>query len=212
MTEQATAADYRRLGPPPGSKMVIAGGCGGIGRAITAAAVELGVTVIVLDLERSIAAFPPIEPVQAIAVDATDDASVAAAFAEIAEKHGAIDSFVNLVGFRNQLARFDQIPLAEWDHVLAGNLRSTVILCRHALPLLEASGNGAIVNVASAMATRAVPNHGPYAAAKAAVLNFTRTVALEAAPTVSQCRRAERSRHRLPQRRNRSRRDKRRRE
>jgi 3-oxoacyl-[acyl-carrier protein] reductase len=82
------------------------------------------------------------------------------------------------------LARFDQIPLQEWDDVLAGNLRSTVLLCRHAIPLLEASGDGTIVNVASAMGTRSVPNHGPYAAAKAAVLNFTRTVAIEAAPRV----------------------------
>lgn len=183
MLEQLSSP-FSRLGPPPGSLIVIAGGCGGIGRAIAAAASELGLEVVVLDLARSIEAFPPAPDVQVIAVDATDDASVGRAFAQIRERHGAIDSLVNLVGFRNQLARFDRIPLEEWDQVVMGNLRSTVLLCRHALPLLEANGEGTIVNVASAMGTRSVPNHGPYAAAKAAVLNFTRTVAIEAAPRV----------------------------
>lgn len=184
MTMQDGLPHWLRLGPPAGSTMVIAGGCGGIGRELTAAAVKLGIAVIVLDLARSVEAFPPQDPARAVPIDATNEESVAAAFRAIAQDHRSIDSFVNLVGFRNQLARFDKIPLEEWDQVLAGNFRSTVLLCRHALPLLDASGNGAIVNVASAMATRAVPNHGPYAAAKAAVLNFTRTVAIEAAPRV----------------------------
>lgn len=183
MTQQPSSS-YLRLGPPPGSLMVVAGGCGGIGREITAAALALNLKVVVLDLARSMDTFPPNPEVHAIAVDATNDASVGQAFAQIRERHGAIDSLVNLVGFRNQLARFDCIPLEEWDHVVMGNFRSTVLLCRHALPLLEANGEGTIVNVSSALGTRSVPNHGPYAAAKAAVLNFTRTVAIEAAPRV----------------------------
>jgi NAD(P)-dependent dehydrogenase (short-subunit alcohol dehydrogenase family) len=182
MSEPTTS--YARLGPSPRSHMVVAGGCGGIGRALVDAALGLDLRVTVLDLARSIDAFPPAASVEAIPVDATDDASVGDAFARIGGAHESIDTLVNLVGFRNQLARFDRIPLDEWDDVIAGNLRSTLLLCRHALPLLEASGDGSIVNVASAIGTRAVPNHGPYAAAKAAVLNFTRTVAIEAAPRV----------------------------
>jgi len=180
----SSPSNYDRLGPPPGARMVIAGGCGGIGRALTAAALALDLKVIVLDLARSIEAFPPDTSVDAHAIDATDDGSVGKAFQAISEKHGAIDSLVNLVGFRNRLAKFDQIPLDEWDHVLAGNLRSAVLLCRHAVPLLGHSGQGTIVNVASAMATKAVPNHAPYAAAKAAVLVFTRSVAIEMAPRI----------------------------
>lgn len=177
-------SNYNRLGPVAGAKIVIAGGCGGIGRELTEAALALDLKVIILDLARSIEAFPPRPPVEAYAIDATDDASVREAFQTIHEKHGAIDSLVNLVGFRNQLARFDEIPVEEWDQVITGNLRSTMLLCRHAAPLLIESGNGTIVNVASAMGTRSVPNHAPYAAAKAAVLNFTRTVAIELAPHV----------------------------
>lgn len=186
MTELSTpiSGSYDRLGPPAGARMVIAGGCGGIGRALTAAALELDLRVTVLDLARSIDAFPPTHGVEAIAVDATDDTSVGAAFAQLGERHGAIDSLINLVGFRNQLARFDKISMDEWDHVLAGNLRSAVLLCREATPLLLAGGGGTIVNVASAMATWAAPQHAPYAAAKAAVLTFTRSVAIELAPLV----------------------------
>jgi NAD(P)-dependent dehydrogenase (short-subunit alcohol dehydrogenase family) len=176
--------DYSRLGPAAGSTIVIAGGCGGIGRALTQASLALDLTVIVLDLERSIEAFPPVKGVDAIAIDATDDESVDAAFAQIAEQHGGIDSLINLVGFRNQLARFDEISLAEWNHVIAGNLTSAMLLCRAATPLLIAKGGGTIVNVASAMATWAAPNHAPYAAAKAAVLTFTRSVGIELAPLI----------------------------
>lgn len=176
--------DYSRLGPRAGSKIVIAGGCGGIGRALTAAALDCDLEVIVIDLPRSIEAFPPAVGVHAIAVDATDSSSVDAAFDAIRDTHGSIDSLINLVGFRNQLARFDKIPLTEWDLVLAGNLRSAVLLARGAAPLLVENGGGTIVNVASAMATLAAPNHAPYAAAKAAVLTFTRSIAIELAPLV----------------------------
>lgn len=183
MTTNA-ASCYKQLGPAAGSKLVIAGGCGGIGRALTQAALSIDLKVIILDLARSIEAFPPTDGVEAIAVDATDDRSVDAAFNAIRERHGSINSLVNLVGFRNQLARFDQIPLDEWDHVISGNLRSAMLLCRAATPLLIENGGGTIVNVASAMATWAAPNHAPYAAAKAAVLTFTRSVAIELAPHV----------------------------
>lgn len=180
----STANPYRHLGPAPGARIVIAGGCGGIGRALTSAALDLDLKVIVLDLASSIEAFPPHEAVETYAIDATDDASVASVFQAIKDKHGAIDSLVNLVGFRNKLARFDEIPLAEWDHVISGNLLSAVLLCRRALPLLEKGREGTIVNVASAMALRAAPNHAPYAAAKSAVLVFTRSVAIECAPKI----------------------------
>jgi len=174
---------YHRLGPVPGSRVVVAGGCGGIGRALTAALLDLDLKVIVLDLASSLKAHPP-EGALGIEIDATDDDSLAAAFAEIDKRYGGIDSFINLVGFRNQLAAFNEISILEWEQVVSGNLRSAFLLCRHAVTLMGRANGGTIVNVASSMALRAVPNHAPYAASKAAVLTLTRSIAIESAPKI----------------------------
>jgi len=181
---EAISVEYLRLGPPAGSKMVIAGGCGGIGRVLTQAAFNLGIEVVVLDLDASISAHRPIAGIDYHAIDATDETSVQKAFSWVAGKWDRIDSLVNLVGFRNKLADFDQIPMSEWDQVVSGNLRSTVLLCRAAIPLLRAGESATIVNVASSLGLRSVPGHAPYAAAKSAVLNFTRSVAIETAPHI----------------------------
>ena len=71
------------LAPAPGSRIAILGGCGGIGRAVVSACLGAGAEVAVLDLPRSIAAFPPPARVRCIGLDATDEASVAAGFAAL---------------------------------------------------------------------------------------------------------------------------------
>jgi 3-oxoacyl-[acyl-carrier protein] reductase len=172
-----------RLGPVPGSRVIVAGGCGGIGRALTSVLLELDLKVAVLDLPSSLNAHPP-EGMLGIEIDATDDQSLGNAFRKVEDAYGGLNSFINLVGFRNQLAPFNEISVDEWEHVVAGNLRSAFLLCRHAVDLLSRGEGGTIVNVASSMALRAVPNHAPYAASKAAVLTLTRSIAIESAPKI----------------------------
>src|SRR3546814_15366312 len=87
------------LMPPPGTRVAVAGGCGGMGRLFTRTAREAGIEVVVLDLARSIEAFPPPEGVEAIPCDASDEAQVAAAFDAIAEGVARLDALVNSVGF-----------------------------------------------------------------------------------------------------------------
>src|SRR3546814_20309249 len=89
------------LMPPPGTRVAVAGGCGGMGRLFTRTAREAGIEVVVLDLARSIEAFPPPEGVEAIACDASDEAQVAAAFDAIAAGGARLDPLVNFVGFPN---------------------------------------------------------------------------------------------------------------
>ena len=175
---------FTRLGPVSGARMVIAGGCGGIGRVLTRAAIELDIQVAVLDLEPSLSAFPPPAEAMSVPFDAMDDGSVHQAMSRVSDRFDAIDCLVNLVGFRNRLARFDEVPVLEWERVVAGNLLSAVSICRHALPGLLQSGAGSIVNVASSLGMSPVPDHAPYAAAKAALLMLTRSLAIEAAPGI----------------------------
>jgi 3-oxoacyl-[acyl-carrier protein] reductase len=170
-----------RLGPPPGARVVVVGGCGGIGRAVVAALHATGVAVAVLDLPASIARHAPPAGVPAIGLDAADEHSVAAAFAALGWP--AFDGAVNLVGFMTEKTAVAAMPAAAWDALIAGNLRSAFLVAREALPGLHAAG-GALVNVASGLALRVMPGYAGYAAAKAGMIALTKAIAAENAPAV----------------------------
>jgi len=171
--------------PAPGTRMVVAGGCGGIGRALVATACQLGIDVIVLDLPQSLAASPVPPAARALAVDATSDASVGAVFAEIAAQWGRVDCLVNLVGFTKEQVTVEDMAPEEWDEIINGTLRSAYLIARHAFPLLRRSAAAAIVNTSSTFGV-AVPvaGYAPYAVAKAGIINLTRALATEGAPAI----------------------------
>jgi 3-oxoacyl-[acyl-carrier protein] reductase len=72
------------------------------------------------------------------------------------------------------------IPVEQWDRVIAVHLRGTFLMTRRALPLMYAQKYGRIINTASQLAYKGAPGFAHYTAAKGAILSFTRTVALEA--------------------------------
>ncbi len=184
MPSASATAPPSRLGPPAGARLVVTGGCGGIGRALVVAALADGLDVAVLDLPASIERHPPPRAVLAVAVDATDEQAVAAAFAEVARRWQALDALVNLAGFARERVPLADIRTEHWDEVIAGNLRSTWLASRAALPLLANGNAPAIVNAASGLAVRSFPGFGPYSAAKAGILGLTRSLAIECAPRV----------------------------
>jgi 3-oxoacyl-[acyl-carrier protein] reductase len=125
----------------------------------------------------------------ALPLDATDESKVQNAFARVADEFGGrLDGLVNLAGFPNRHVPFSELSLAEWDETVNGSLRTTYLCCRAALPLLKEAaqmgGKPAIVNTASGLAVRTLPGLSAYAASKAAVVNFTKTLALELAPQI----------------------------
>ena len=103
-----TAGTPTRLGPPAGARLVVTGGCGGIGRALVAAALADGLEVAVFDLPASIERHPPPRGALAVPLDATDEQAVTAAFTGIARRWPALDGLVNLAGFARP-----RIPLAD---------------------------------------------------------------------------------------------------
>jgi len=183
MTE-IPSPDFSRLGPPPGSRIAVVGGCGGIGRQVVAAARTTGLEVAVLDLPASIEAHPPGNDVLSYPLDATDEAAMQAAMADIGERWGALDALVNLAGFNARDVKLADMDADTFDEVLEGNLRSAFLSCKHALPLLRAKGGGAIVNTASGLATRLLPGFGAYGASKAGTVALTKALAAENAPIV----------------------------
>lgn len=72
--------------PEPGYRLVVVGGCGGIGQAVVEAGAKIGLDITALDLERSIAKADQIQGVEYIACDVADEAQVRVAFQRIGEK------------------------------------------------------------------------------------------------------------------------------
>ncbi len=162
-------------------RLAVLGGAGGIGRALVARAVAEGWRVSVLDLPASLERHKVPEGVRAIALDATDAASVGAAFAQLED---GIEGFVNLAGFLLGMRKLESVEPDFWDEVVAGNLRAAFLTARAALPLLAKGDNPAMVQMVSGLAAHTRPGYGPYAACKAAMVSMTKTMALEAAPLI----------------------------
>lgn len=102
-------------------RLLLVGGCGGIGRAVAHAAVQAGAKVTVLDLPASIARHP-VPGVQLLPVDANDPTSVDQAVAQASAHMGGIDGCVNLVGFMSEQQPLADMPTAVWQEVMRGNL------------------------------------------------------------------------------------------
>ena len=160
--------------------LVLLGGAGGIGRALAQRAVADGWRVSVLDLEASLARHSLPSGVECRAIDLSDETTIAPAFEGLTTIHG----FVNLAGFMTGINPLEQTSTAEFDEVLTVNFRGAYLAAKAVLPMLRASGNGSMVNIVSGLAAFVRPGYGLYGASKAAMIHLTKTLALEAAPTV----------------------------
>jgi len=173
-----------RLAPPRDARLVVLGGCGGIGRALVRAALANELRVAVLDLPRSLDEHPPPSDVETWPVDATVEREVLRAFGALEARWGGFDHLVNLPGFTTDVEPLDSLALAEWQEVLDGSLRTTFLACRAAVPLIRRAGGGSIVNMASGLAWTGTAGYSAYAAAKGGVVSLTRPLAAETAPEI----------------------------
>lgn len=166
-----------------GRVAVVTGGGAGIGRATAAAFVEFGASVAIWerDNEAATAAADEIGAVACVA-DVRDPEQVDAALAHTVEKIGIPSVLVNNAGgvFWSGLL---ETSLNAWEALIRINL-TQVLLCtqRVARMMVAAGGGGSIVNISTIEGIRAAPGFAAYAAAKAGVVNVTKTAALELAP------------------------------
>ena len=166
-----------------GKTAAITGGAGGIGAATARLFAEQGATLALLDLNGDGAA----ENALALngaghyggAVDVGEEASVASAFATAAEAVGEIDILVNTAAIAGA-APVEEMAVADWDDMIRINLRGTFLCCRAVIPAMRQRKWGRIVNFASEVAHRGNPGLSHYAASKAAVIAFSKCLALEA--------------------------------
>ena len=174
--------------PLAGRGAVVTGGGRGIGAAVAGALAEAGAAVMVAARTPG-----PVEQVAealrgrgarafAVTCDVTDEAAVARLATVARARLGRVDVLVNNAG-DSASAPLRKTTLAEWQRMLAVNATGTFLCTRELLPAMVEQGWGRVVNVASVAGLEGGKYIAHYAAAKHAVIGFTRSVALEVAGT-----------------------------
>jgi NAD(P)-dependent dehydrogenase (short-subunit alcohol dehydrogenase family) len=168
-----------------GQTVLVAGGTGGLGRAVSLAFLAAGAAVAVtyrkqeeLDALRG-AAGANAARISGHAVDVTDEAAVRELVARIVAQHRRLDALVNAVGGYVGGVKLWEAETKVFDQMLALNLRSGYALARAAVPAMLKQGRGAIVNVAAKAAFDHPAGAAAYAASKAAAVAMLDSLAAE---------------------------------
>jgi gluconate 5-dehydrogenase len=162
-----------RYGELAGRVAVVTGSAQGIGRGICRAMAEQGIVVFGFDLHEA-----SDEGVLHRAVDVTDEAALADAFAEIDARAGGLDILVNNAR-REVTGPVIDIPLADWDATSEVLFRSHLLAARLAIPRMIAGGGGSVVTITSPHSRLAVGSYGAYGVAKAAAERLAQQIAFE---------------------------------
>lgn len=169
-----------------GKVVIVTGGASGIGEATVRRFASEGASVIIADIRRDLAerlaGEIDTDRHLGLAVDVGDPSSIDGMVKATVARFGRIDTLVNNAGM-GSFGRVTDIDMAHWNRVMAVDVASVFWSSRQVMPHLAASG-GAIVNVASASGMLADYGFAAYNAAKAAVINLTRAMAIDHAPAV----------------------------
>ena len=167
---------------------LITGGGGGIGGAVAQRLARAGAAAVVADYDLDAA-----EKVragiaraggkaEALSVDVTQAREVKALVTDVAQRLGRIDVLANIAGGSFYTKRIEEFSWAEWRQVIDVNLKGTFLMCREVAPLMQKQKSGRILNTASNYGVTGSALRVPYSAAKAGIIAFTRSLALELAP------------------------------
>lgn len=166
-----------------GRVAVVTGGGAGIGRGIAAGLAAFGARVAIWERDEQSGASAA-EEVGGLAIttDVRDAGQVDAALARTIDELGPVGILVNNAGGAFNVPFLDSTENG-WDALYRANLKH-VLLCTHrvARSMVQRRDPGSIISVTSIEGVRAAPGYAAYAAAKAGVINFTKTMALELAP------------------------------
>jgi NAD(P)-dependent dehydrogenase (short-subunit alcohol dehydrogenase family) len=165
--------------------VLVAGGTGGLGRAVSLAFLAEGAKVVVTYRNQDEfavlrkAAGPTASMLEGRAVDVTDDAAVGQLIAEVLSKHGRLDAMVNTVGAYVGGVKLWELDTKVFDRMLSLNLHAGYALSRAAVVPMLKQKHGAIVNVAAKAALDHAAGAAAYAASKAAALAMVDSLAAD---------------------------------
>jgi len=167
-----------------GKVAIVTGGGRGLGAGYCRALAAEGASVVVADIaEEGARAVADEIGGLAVRVDVSDDASVRNMTARAMEHYGRIDILINNAAIFTELLRprktFEEIPVDEWDRVMAVNVRGVWLCCAAVAPVFRRQHSGVIINISSGTIFSGAPGFMHYVTSKAAVWGMTRILARE---------------------------------
>ena len=170
-----------------GRTVIITGGGKGIGKVYSQEFAKAGARVVAADIDaaaaRAVADALAAQGHEALALetDIASEESTKSMAEAVLERFGSIDVLINNASLMSVLARRSwlEIPVDEWDRVMAVNLRGMFLSCRAVFPAMKARMRGKIVNISSSRVWEGTPNRLHYTTSKAGVIGFTRALSRE---------------------------------
>jgi len=167
---------------------IVTGGNGGIGRSIALGLAGAGAAVAIFgrNTDKNAAVLAELQtigvPAAALEVDVTDRSGLEPAYSEIERRLGRVDILVNNAGIANLSGGVLEEDPTDWDRVIETQLNAVFLLSKTAARSMKAHGGGKIINLASMYSyfgSGLVPS---YSAAKGAIVQLTKSMAIELAP------------------------------
>jgi NAD(P)-dependent dehydrogenase (short-subunit alcohol dehydrogenase family) len=173
-----------------GKVAIVTGGAGGIGSEVCRTLASQGAAVVVadLDLDRARGVADQITAADgqaaALPVDLADEARVAALIAATVDRFGGVDIVDNNAALTDAdvLARdgaVTELDIEVWDSMMAVNLRSQMLMCKHAIPSMVSRGGGSVINMSSGAANSGDLTRTAYSVSKSAIATFTKYTATQ---------------------------------
>jgi NAD(P)-dependent dehydrogenase (short-subunit alcohol dehydrogenase family) len=171
-----------------GRSIIVTGGAGSIGYATACVLAEQGANVLLVDINEKRLADRRKElagqgaRVEAVCADVSQSADVQKYVQAATTAFGRIDGLFNNAGTEGKVASIEAYEEAEFDRLMAVNLKSMFLGLKYVLPVMLAQGDGAIVNTGSIASERGLAGACAYNATKHGVVGLTRTAAADVGP------------------------------
>jgi NAD(P)-dependent dehydrogenase (short-subunit alcohol dehydrogenase family) len=168
-----------------GRVAIVTGAASGIGRACALVFAEAGAAIGCLDIavdgaqavaQRIVAAGGR---ALAVTCDVSDETATHAAARSVIEAWGAVHILLNAAAVYDPNGSVLDVSPSEWDRVFAVNVRGAYLMSRAMLPAMIAAGGGSIIHIASQLGSVATPHRVPYCAAKGAVIQLAKAMAVD---------------------------------
>jgi NAD(P)-dependent dehydrogenase (short-subunit alcohol dehydrogenase family) len=178
----AVAREQSVVSRLPGKVALITGGASGIGEGTVRLFAREGASVLIADIQDDQGARLAAElgaRVAYVHTDVSHEADVQSAVAQAVRRFGRLDCIFNNAGFGGVGGRIEAIDIAGFDQTIGVLLRGVLLGMKHAAPVMKRQGGGSIISTASVAGLTAGFGPHVYSAAKAAVIQLTKTVAME---------------------------------
>lgn len=170
-----------------GQTALVMGGNRGLGLAMAQGLAEAGANIIIAardeainrQSEEMLKSLYGIDCIS-MACDVTAEKSVKATVDQAVDQFGKVDILINSAGI-NIRGAIEDLSLDDFTRVQQVNVTGTWLACREVIPVMKQNGYGRIINIGSMLALTAIPDRTPYATSKGAILQLTRSLAMEVA-------------------------------